>query len=563
MTEFIGNFHFLRPWLLLLAVLPLLIYWKYYKGSKNKSSWEKVCDKNLLKFLLIKGSSSQRKSIGYIGLCSLLFAIIAVSGPTWNKKEIPSFVPENPVMILLNMSSDMAETDLSPSRLDRAKYKIDDVLSLLPASEVGLIVYSNEPYQISPLSDVRIAENLLPEINFNIMPENGDRLDRAISMAIEKFKNAAYSNGNIIILSSDAGQGFEQAINEAKKATVGNYKVNVINVSSEPSEKLKLIAENGNGLYLDITPDDSDVRALAAKINNSSQELRLSENLRSQWLDYGYYLLFLPLLGCLYFFRRGIVWTLLLCVIGSSPASAGFFINSNQEALQDYNVGNYTAAAEKFIDASWKGASYYKQGKYTEALRQFSLNNDVTSLYNQGNALAKSGKIEEAVKKYEEVLQQNPEHEDAKFNLEYLKQQQSQQKQQKDSSDSQDSEQKQEQQNSRNQPQSSDEQQPQDKQDKSEQGPGQEQQSASQNNNEGEQDPAQQQEQLVQEQQADNSVEEQEQQSQAAQAVEQEGEQFDEKAQARALQYRDIPENPGGLLKAFINKEYMKKRYAE
>ena len=206
MTEFIANFHFLRPWLLLLAALPLLIYWKYYKGSKNKSSWEKVCDKNLLKFLLIKGSSSQRKSIGYIGLCSLLSAIVAVSGPTWNKKEIPSFVPENPVMILLNMSSDMAETDLSPTRLDRAKYKIDDVLSLLPVSEVGLIVYSDEPYQISPLSDIRIAKNLLSEINFNIMPENGDRLDRAISMAIEKFKNAAYH----------AGQLWRKSIKQAK-----------------------------------------------------------------------------------------------------------------------------------------------------------------------------------------------------------------------------------------------------------------------------------------------------------------------------------------------------------
>ena len=564
MTDFISNFHFLRPWLLLLTVLPILIYWKYYKGSKNKSSWEKVCDKNLLKFLLVKGSSSQRKSIGYLGLFSLLLAIVAVSGPSWNKKEIPSFVPENPVMILLNMSSDMAETDLTPSRLERAKYKIDDILNLLPASEVGLIVYSDEPYQISPLSDVRIAKNILPEINFNIMPENGDRLDRAIRMATEKLSNAAYPSGNIVIFAADAGQGFEQAIDDAQNAISHNYKVNVINVSNETSDKLTMIAQKGKGIYLDITPNDSDVRQLANKINDSSQELRLSENLRSQWLDYGYYLLFLPMLGCLYFFRRGIIWGLLLFAVTSSPASAGFFMNSNQEALEDYNVGNYIAASEKFIDSRWKGAAYYKQGKYEEALRQFSLNNNVTSLYNQGNALAKTGKISEAIKKYEEVLQQNPEHEDAKFNLEYLKQQQSQQNQQKDSSDSDDKQQNQEQQDSSSQSQSSDEQQNQEMSDKSEQQQGQEQQKASsQDDNEGENEPKQQQEQSAQEQQADTSEEEQEQQSQAAQAVEQEGEQFDEKAQARALQYRDIPENPGGLLKAFINKEYMKKRYVE
>ena len=40
-------------------------------------------------------------------------------------------------------------------------------------------------------------------------------------------------------------------------------------------------------------------------------------------------------------------------------------------------------------------------------------------------------------------------------------------------------------------------------------------------------------------------------------------EQYDEEAQARAQQYREIPENPGGLLKAFIRREYMKKRYEE
>ena len=87
---------------------------------------------------------------------------------------------------------------------------------------------------------------------------------------------------------------------------------------------------------------------------------------------------------------------------------------------------------------------------------------------------------------------------------------------------------------------------------------GQDEQSQSKEQ-EGEQnqDPAQEQQ---QKQQAGQD-ETQEQQSSPTQATEQEGEKFDEQAQAKALQYRDIPENPGGLLKAFIYKEYMKKRY--
>ena len=51
-------FHFLRPWLLLLLILPLWFYGRYFHGRNNQSSWEKVCDKKLLSYLLVKGSSA-------------------------------------------------------------------------------------------------------------------------------------------------------------------------------------------------------------------------------------------------------------------------------------------------------------------------------------------------------------------------------------------------------------------------------------------------------------------------------------------------------------------------
>lgn len=57
MEEFFRDFHFLRPWYLLLLFLPLLFYWKFFRGVRNKSSWEAVCDKRLLDFLLVRGSS--------------------------------------------------------------------------------------------------------------------------------------------------------------------------------------------------------------------------------------------------------------------------------------------------------------------------------------------------------------------------------------------------------------------------------------------------------------------------------------------------------------------------
>ena len=51
MIEFFQNFHFLRPWVFLLFFIPIAFYFRKIKFGGNISSWENVCDENLLKFL--------------------------------------------------------------------------------------------------------------------------------------------------------------------------------------------------------------------------------------------------------------------------------------------------------------------------------------------------------------------------------------------------------------------------------------------------------------------------------------------------------------------------------
>ena len=153
MEEFFRDFHFLRPWYLLLLFLPLLFYWKFFRGVRNKSSWEAVCDKRLLDFLLVRGSSAQRRAVSYLAFAGFVGAVLALSGPVWQKKEVPDLAPENPVMLLLNMSTDMAAKDLTPNRLTRAKFEISDLLKLLRNVQAGLIVYTREPFLITPITE--------------------------------------------------------------------------------------------------------------------------------------------------------------------------------------------------------------------------------------------------------------------------------------------------------------------------------------------------------------------------------------------------------------------------
>ena len=553
MEEFFRDFHFLRPWYLLLLFLPLLFYWKFFRGVRNKSSWEAICDKRLLDFLLVRGSSAQRRAVSYLAFAGFVGAVLALSGPTWQKKEVPDLAPENPVMLLLNMSTDMAVRDLTPNRLTCAKFEISDLLKLLQNVQAGLIVYTREPFLITPITeDLSLIENLLPAVVFNIMPANGDRLDRAVALAVEKFQNAQYASGSIVVFTSDVGERFDLALEEAEKAKAAGFVLNVVAVSPQIPEKLKLLAAAGGGVC--VGSGTAGVEQIAREIEKTiSDELKISENLRSDWDDFGYFLLIIPLLCCLYFFRRGIL-VLAFVLGGTVSAQAGFFLNSNQEGLKAYNGGDYQAAAQTFEDSRWKASALYK-----------------------------AGKIKEAVKKYEEVLQKEPGHEDAKFNLEYLKRQQEQQNQQQQNQDKQELQNQQQSQpqggaeNNRRQGQ---EQQRQDNQSQGQQNNSenrqaddedgqsrQEQPQAAEGQQDGQNDSKQsglREDEKTGDRRRDAEKQSEEQKSAAAELQKgDENAKYDEEVQARAQQYRDIPEDAGGLLRAFIQKEYRKNRYKE
>ena len=101
MLDFIQNFHFLRPWfLLLLLIIPLLFFVRRRQGLTD-SAWEKICDKNLLDFLLIKKKTESKKFNGALLLLILLVLPLALAGPSWQKTENPALNVSNPVVLAL------------------------------------------------------------------------------------------------------------------------------------------------------------------------------------------------------------------------------------------------------------------------------------------------------------------------------------------------------------------------------------------------------------------------------------------------------------------------------
>lgn len=607
------DFHFLRPWWLLGLIIPAAVYVFTYKNSQIQSAWQKVCDKNLLDYLLIKNNGTKGYKASVSAALITLFLVMALAGPTWLKKENPALSVENPVMILLNMSGEMWNKDVSPSRIERAKYVIKDLTKSLKNTESGLIVYSKEPFMITPLTeDTSLIDNIMSALQLDIMPQDGDRLDRAIELAVSRMQKTGLPHGNLIVITSNVGERFDAALTGASQASDAGFDVNIVNISKTTNDKLQMVADKGNGLYLNY---QQSLAPLIQKINDiTAKEIKQSKNMQTVLEDMGWYLLWLPALLFLFSFRRGAFVIILGCFFNIYTAEASWFLNDNQEALHDFEKQNYAEAAEKFTDTQWKGAAAYKNGDYEAAYENFLQKTDATALYNQGNALAKGGKIAEAIKKYEEALQKQPDFADAKFNLEYLKKQQQQKNQQNQQQKQEKNKQKQKQQNEQQNTNenTAQQKQPLQKQQNQDEKQSQKEQAANANNskqqqnNQKQQSSSRQQEQQKQQAQSseNNSLEKQSeadnkpnkldkrnskaakseqeqtetaeqkktaavsnedgQEKQQAEAVgvkDEKTAERQEKIRARLQKFRQVPEDKGGLLRAMIQKEYAQKRY--
>lgn len=300
-----ADFHFLRPWWLLL-ILPLIslavILWQQ---NPRLHAWGEVCDSHLLDHLLQrKGQGKRMVSVSLI-IFSVFFMIISISGPSWFKLPVATYKPIEPRVLVLDMSDNMMISDLTPSRLERAKFKLHDLFSHKEVGQFGLIVFTGEPFVVSPLTDDgQTISSLLSSLTPDVMPVGGQNLDMALNEASNLINQAGYEHGQILVLTADtpSSEAIEKAKKMAKSGIISS--IMPIRADKDLNPLFQNFANAGQGQLLKYSSDSSDLEQWLN--NKGNQEYALSQDDDIPlWRDEGRWFLIPSLLFLLPVFRRG------------------------------------------------------------------------------------------------------------------------------------------------------------------------------------------------------------------------------------------------------------------
>lgn len=439
--------------------------------------------------VIAAGSSSIRRWIkAGLVLTALLFTAISLSGPQYGFKWQEVERKGIDIMVALDCSRSMLATDVQPTRLERAKRKISDLLGMLAGDRIGLVSFAGTAFLQCPLTmDYEAFHIFLNTLSPDSLPVGGTDMAAAVQTALSGFEQTANTEKAIIFITDgESTTGDPLAAAEAAaKAGVKLFCIGVGNKDGVPvpskaggfekdrtgkivlarldEDTLQKMALKTGGVYVASVTGDMDLKAIYQdEIRGKMDPATLTTQRKQVWEDRFQWPLFLALAALIAEMfisakKKEITLLLMLIMISlgtAKPVPAQSVSESAGMGQAAYAKGEYEKAIKHFIDAQLEdpdrpeisynlGNAYYKQGDYDSALRNYqkALNAKDPALrqkasYNLGNAAFRKKQFKEAIANYEAALKIAPQDEEAAQNLAFTRKAlEKQQEQEKNPSD--------------------------------------------------------------------------------------------------------------------------------
>ena len=298
-----SEFHLLRPYWLL-SLLPLMfVCWAIWRRQDAHARLKKVISPHLLEHLVVGEQRTRRLRPASMLILTWIVTVIALTGPTWHREAAPFTDDDAGLVVLLKVTATMMATDIQPSRLQRAKHKLHDLLQQRKGTSTGLVVYSGSAHLVMPLTrDDRIVSAMVEDLTPELMPADGDALVAALKLAEEMLDQAGVP-GSLLVMADNVAPSQVERLATARINVPVQFLA--LSASSAPIDAGMENAAAALGASLTpISVDEEDVERIAQRAQSSFKAVAGMSS-GDRWRDAGYPLLPLIALLSLMWSRKG------------------------------------------------------------------------------------------------------------------------------------------------------------------------------------------------------------------------------------------------------------------
>lgn len=414
-------FHLIRPWALLAVPVIALLWWRIRPKPQAATQATTGLAPHLAE-ALATGTSRRRRLYPIDGVAAALVLLtLAVSGPTWSRLPDPFQAETAPLVVVLKLTPSMTETDLSPTRLDRARFKILDLVARRAGAKTALIAYAGSAHRVVPLTtDPGILTSFLNGLSPAVMPVEGDDPAAALSRATDELARAEAAGAILMVLDDMAPDAIPN---------IAAMDLPPITILAAAPDTVTLPQLDGlpGATVVRLSPDDSDLDRIERALVSAYRAAQ-SEDDTQLWEDRGWWLAWPAALLVLIWFRRG--WTMrwaALAVLAtglSTPQTAradgiaDWFWTPDQQGRRAFEARDYDRAAALFEDPMWRALALFRDGQYEAAAEAYATLDSAEAAFGEGMARLRNREYRAGVRAFEHALELRPDYPEAAQNLE-------------------------------------------------------------------------------------------------------------------------------------------------
>lgn len=255
----------------MLLIIPILVLMRFIVWRKRKRNLRKFGDPSLLKEMM-PDVSKYRPTIKFCLLLSAITILIfMIARPQVGSKISHEKREGIEVLIALDISNSMLAQDVIPSRLEKSKLLIEDLVDHFTNDKVGLVVFAGDAFVQLPITnDYVSAKMFLQNINPSLITTQGTDLARAISLSQSCFTQREHI-GRAIIVITDGEDHEGGALEVAREAYKKGINVFILGVGTSKGAPIP----DGNGGYL---KDNSGQTVLSALNEHMCQQVAKAGN---------------------------------------------------------------------------------------------------------------------------------------------------------------------------------------------------------------------------------------------------------------------------------------------